>query len=197
MNPSDGSTTHRRQPNCYDSNLAQTCRSATVTVRSKTTPSRRRAGAPTPARYAPEWLHQVLPASRPAAYRATRVRTRVTAGCDSKGLALLQDASLAQRSQEPLCRGVALLDRLDARGLLPTFFDALGSSAAILSRSITTMPSASPMTKSPGFTLTPPTLTAWPIRPGTFSWVRSGCCLRRRRGSPWPRAPACRERRRR
>src|SRR5205823_6658376 len=44
MNPNGRSTTHCRHPNCYDGNLTQTCRSAAVTVRSKTTHCRRPTG---------------------------------------------------------------------------------------------------------------------------------------------------------
>lgn len=48
-----------------------------------------------------------------------------------------------------------------------TFLAAKGSSDSILSRSTTTTPSASPRTKSPGWTVTPPTVTGCPMRPGT------------------------------
>jgi len=41
MSPSGKSTTHCRHPNCYDGNLAHTCLSGTVIVRSKTTLSGR------------------------------------------------------------------------------------------------------------------------------------------------------------
>jgi hypothetical protein len=46
-----------------------------------------------------------------------------------------------------------------------TFLRAAPINEAIFSRSTTITPSPSPITKSPARTVTPPTVTGWPMRP--------------------------------